>query len=214
VRALLAAASPRSASGVRNRALVAVLYRGGLRLAEALALRVADVDLEAGAVRVLRGKGARARTVGLDPGACALVERWTERRRQLGIGRRSPLFCTISAGERRGSVLRPGEALDPRYVRAALGRLAERAGVDKRVHPHGLRHTHAAELAAEGVPSTVIRDQLGHSNLSTTDRYLRHVAPQEVLRTMSRTEGRGSGRSLRIGQRGDVPRQGGRRGDL
>ena len=54
--------------------------------------------------------------------------------------------------------------------------------------PHGLRHTHAAELAAEGVPSTVIRDQLGHSNLSTTDRYLRHVAPQEVLRAMRRRE--------------------------
>ena len=183
---MLGAASPRSASGVRNRALVAVLYRGGLRLAEALALRVTDVDLEAGSARVLHGKGAKARTVGLDPGACALVEHWTRKRRQLAIGRRSPLFCTISSGERSGVVLRAGQALDPRYVRAALRRLAERAGVDKRVHPHGLRHTHAAELASEGVPSTVIRDQLGHSNLSTTDRYLRHVAPQEVLRAMRR----------------------------
>jgi site-specific recombinase XerD len=185
---VLAAASPRSASGVRNRALVAVLYRGGLRLAEALALRVADVDLEAGAVRVLHGKGAKARTVGLDPGGCALVERWLERRKRLGIGRPSPLFCTITSGERQGQILRAGQPLDPRYVRAALRRLAERAGVDKRVHPHGLRHTHAAELAAEGVPSTVIRDQLGHSNLSTTDRYLRHVASQEVLRAMRRRE--------------------------
>ena len=182
---MLAAASPRSASGVRNRALVAVLYRGGLRLGEALALRVADVDLEAGSVRVLRGKGAKARTVGLDRGGGrALVERWTERRGQLGIGRRSPLFCTISAGQRSGAVLRPGQEPRPRYVRAVFRRLAERAGVEKRVHPHGLRHTHAAELAAEGIPSTVIRDQLGHSNLSTTDRYLRHVAPQEVLRAM------------------------------
>jgi site-specific recombinase XerD len=55
------------------------------------------------------------------------------------------------------------------------------AGLEKRVHPHGLRHTHAAELAREGVPINVIRDQLGHSSLAVTDRYLRDVAPADLI---------------------------------
>ena len=53
-----------------------------------------------------------------------------------------------------------------------------------RVHPHGLRHTHAAELAAENVPINVIQAQLGHSNAATTSRYINHIAPQQVISTM------------------------------
>ena len=53
-----------------------------------------------------------------------------------------------------------------------MPRLARRAGIEKRVHPHGLRHTHAAELAFEGAPMNLIEAQLGHSSLATTSRYL------------------------------------------
>jgi integrase/recombinase XerD len=67
------------------------------------------------------------------------------------------------------------------YVRDMLKRLKARAGLEKRVHPHGLRHTHAAELVREGVPINVIGDQLGHSSLAVTDRYLRDVAPADVI---------------------------------
>jgi site-specific recombinase XerD len=67
------------------------------------------------------------------------------------------------------------------YVRNMLHRIGHKAGIDKRVHPHGLRHSHAAELAAEGVPVNVIQAQLGHSHLATTDVYLRHVAPAAVI---------------------------------
>jgi hypothetical protein len=49
------------------------------------------------------------------------------------------------------------------------------------VHPHGLRHTHAYELANEGTPLHVIQQQLGHSSLATTDRYIRHLNPQQVV---------------------------------
>jgi site-specific recombinase XerD len=62
-----------------------------------------------------------------------------------------------------------------------LKRISARAGLQKRIHPHGLRHSHAAELVAEGVPMTIIRDQLGHTSLATTDRYLRNVAPADVI---------------------------------
>lgn len=59
------------------------------------------------------------------------------------------------------------------------------AGIDKRVHAHGLRHTFTAELAREGKPIHVIRDALGHSTLATTDRYLRDVAPVDVIEAMA-----------------------------
>ncbi|MGI8713938.1 MAG: tyrosine-type recombinase/integrase [Solirubrobacteraceae bacterium] len=61
---------------------------------------------------------------------------------------------------------------------------AAKGGVDRRVHAHGLRHTHAAELAREGTPINIIRDDLGHTSLAVTDRYLRDVAPQAVIDTL------------------------------
>jgi site-specific recombinase XerD len=173
VTALLRACSTRAPSGIRNRALIAVLYRGGLRLAEALALDPKDVDLARGAVRVLHGKGDQARTVALDPGALALVERWLTERKKLGITSRRRLFCTLA-----------GAPLDSSYVRQLLPRLAGKAGIEKRVHAHGFRHTHAAELAREGQPVNLIRDQLGHRSLATTDRYLRDIAPEERLNAL------------------------------
>jgi integrase/recombinase XerD len=173
VSALIRAASGRAPTGVRNRALIVVLYRGGLRVFEALGLQVRDVDVEAGTIRVRHGKGDRSRIVGVDPAAASLIARWLEVRKARGIPRWAPVFCTLA-----------GRRLHDRYVRALLPRLARRAGIDKRVHPHGLRHTHAAELAREGVPVNVIQAQLGHRSLATTDRYLRHIAPEELVARM------------------------------
>ncbi len=70
------------------------------------------------------------------------------------------------------------------YFRALFPRLAKKAGIEKRVHAHGLRHTHAFELACEGHPLHLIQAQLGHSSLATTDRYLRHLAPRQVIEVM------------------------------
>lgn len=176
VRALLRAESPTISTGLRNRALLAVLYRGGLRISEALRLNPQDLDVRAGELRV-HGKGDRWRVVGLDAGAVALVQRWMERRAALGIPRTAPLFCTITAPRR-------GLPLGASYVRRHVKVLASRAGVERRVHPHGLRHTLAHELAREGTPMPVIRDQLGHRSLATTDAYLRAISPQEVVQTM------------------------------
>jgi site-specific recombinase XerD len=71
--------------------------------------------------------------------------------------------------------------MSDRYVRNMLKRIAVKAGLEKRVHPYGLRHTHAAELVREGTPVNVIRDQLGHSSLAVTDRYPRNVAPADLI---------------------------------
>jgi integrase/recombinase XerD len=169
VRALLRGCSLRAPTGIRNRALITVMYGAGLRISEALALKVSDVNAARGTVRVLHGKGDKARTVGLDDGSMAIVARWMDKRGELGRSK-GPLFCTLD-----------GHAVSDRYVRDMLKRLAAKAGIDKRVHPHGLRHTHAAELVSEGVPVNVIQQQLGHASLAVTDRYLRHVAPADVI---------------------------------
>jgi site-specific recombinase XerD len=122
---------------------------------------------------VRHGKGYKSRTVGIDEQTTALLQRWLDRRRGLSPGARAPVFCTLRGGR-----------LDTSYVRRLLPRLARKAGVDRRVHAHGLRHTYAAELAREQTPINVIRDALGHSTLAVTDRYLRDVAPIHVIDTM------------------------------
>jgi site-specific recombinase XerD len=177
VKSLIKAASNRAPTGVRNRALIAVLYRGGLRLGETLALKPKDIDPKQGTITVLHGKGDRRRTVGLDPGAMAIVMRWMERRKQLGISARRPLFSTLE-----------GKPLKPSYVRTMLPRLGRRAGIEKRVHPHGLRHTMSYELMMEGVPVPVIQKQLGHASLATTQRYLDHIAPKDLVEAMQARE--------------------------
>lgn len=175
VGTLIQAASNRAPSGIRNRALIAVLYFSGLRLAEALALKPRDVDLKGGEINVRRGKGGRQRLAGLNAEAQAHLSRWMETRRKLGIDGRRPVFCTHSKmnGRRR---VRP---LSPRYAQIALHRLAGRAGIEKRVHPHGLRHSHACHLLRKGVPLPDIQRQLGHVSLATTDEYLRGLGAGE-----------------------------------
>ena len=177
VLALIAAASNRAPTGIRNRALIATLYRGGLRLSEALALKPADVNPDDGSITVLHGKGDRRRTIGVDPMAMGMIGRWADRREALGINGRRTLYCTLQ-----------GQPLKPSYVRTMLPRLAARAGIDKRVHPHGLRHTMAYELMMEGIPVPIIQRQLGHASLATTQRYLDHIAPKDVVEAMAARE--------------------------
>ncbi len=126
---------------------------------------------------MLEAKGGKDRTVGLDPAAFALLERWSDRRQKIGLNGRRRFICTLK-----------GRPVQTAYVRGLLPRLAARAGIEKRVHPHGLRHTHAAELMREGVPVNVISRQLGHSSIATTARYLDHIQPQEVIEAMQRRE--------------------------
>ena len=125
---------------------------------------------EAGSIRILNGKGGRARTVGIDPAASAVVDRWLEVRSELGLNGTNPVLCTCAGG-------RMGDA----YVRVLLPRLGRKAGIEKRVHAHCFRHTHAAQLRAEGVDIGIISKQLGHRSIATTARYLDHIAPQQVI---------------------------------
>lgn len=164
IEALIQACSRRAPTGVRNRALIVLLWRCGLRISEALDLRAKDIDFDQGTVIVQRGKGGKRRVVGIDAGALAVVGRWLEVRARLGVPAGRPLICTLRGGQ-----------VDTSYARHLLPRLARRAGIERRVHPHALRHAFAVELEREGAPLSTIRDSLGHSSAAVTDRYLRRV---------------------------------------
>jgi integrase/recombinase XerD len=173
IEGLMRQCSGRAPTGVRNRALVAVLWRCGLRIGEALALAPKDFDADSGTLAVQRGKDGRRRVVGVDSGTAALVGRWLDARRKLHGLYRAPLFCTLA-----------GRPMDQSYVRHLLPRLARKAGVERRTHAHGLRHAFAVDLVRSGAPLYVVRDALGHASVATTQVYLSRVGAHEAVDAM------------------------------
>lgn len=151
----------RTPAGRRDLALFELLYGSGLRISEALGLRLRDLDLRGGWVRVL-GKGAKERMAPLGEYAKHAIEAMLEDR--AGIGPEGWLF----AGARGGALGASGAA---RILSARFDRLQVASGASKRVSPHGLRHSFATHLLAGGADLRTIQELLGHSQLSTTQRY-------------------------------------------
>jgi len=174
VRQLIAQCSTRSPTGVRDAALISVLYRGGVRIAEALALHERDLNAERGTLTVQRGKGSKYRVIGLDAEAFAFIERWITKKRKVGLDKKTPLFCTLKGGYIQSQ----------QNMRDMLKRRAKKAGIDKRVHPHGLRHTVATELAIdEKVDLPTVQGFLGHASIAATETYIKKIAPAAVVET-------------------------------
>ena len=157
--------------GWRLRALIVVLWRGGLRIQEALALAEPDLDPQRGSLLVRHGKGGRRREIGMDAWGWEQLRPWLASRRDLPVG---PLFCVIDGPTR-------GRPWSSAAVRVEPRRLASQAGVRRRFAPHQLRHAHALELAREGVPLNIIQRQLGHANLGTTSIYLQGIDTEEII---------------------------------
>jgi site-specific recombinase XerD len=176
VAAVIGQCSHRAPTGIRNRALLTLLYRSGLRVSEVLALRPADVDLTRHSIRLLDTKAGQPQTRGFHPSADDALARWLDTRRALAAGGRH-LFCTLAGGP-----------LSEDYVRGLLRRLAAKAGVAKRVHPHGFRHTFAVELEAAGTPVTTISKLLGHSSVAVTARYLDHLTNGQAVLALAAAE--------------------------
>jgi site-specific recombinase XerD len=149
--------------GLRIRALTAVLWRGGLRISEALALNETDIDERRGSLVIRHGKGDKRREAGMDQFGFEQLPpvwsaAWLPVRVLLPPG---PLFCVIDGPTR-------GRRWAATAARAELRQLATEAGVRRRFAPHQLRHAHAVELAREGVAVNIIQRQLGHTDLGTT----------------------------------------------
>jgi integrase/recombinase XerD len=147
----------------RDHAFVRLAYAGGFRVAELVSLRWSDlVDAADGTLYVtVFGKGGKTRTVRVSAATGKIL-------RELRAD--APLSGHVFAG--RSGALDPSQAW--RIVRA----VARRAGIEKPVSPHFLRHAHASHALDRGAKVSVVRDSLGHSSLAVTDRYL-HARPEE-----------------------------------
>jgi site-specific recombinase XerD len=157
--------------GLRVRGVIAVLWRAGLQISEALALAESDLDRTRGAVLVRRGKGGKRREVGMDGWAWEQLEPWLMIRAMLPAG---VVFCVLRGPTR-------GRPCSPAGIRAQLRNAAGEAGVRRRFAPHQLRHAHAVEMSREGVPLVVIQRQLGHADLGITSTYLRGIDNTEII---------------------------------
>jgi site-specific recombinase XerD len=157
--------------GLRVRGLIAVLWRGGLRISEALTLRETDIDERRGSLLIRHGKGDKRREAGMDDWGFEQLAYWLAHRVELPVG---PLFCVIDGPTR-------GGAWSATAARGELRALAAQAGVRRRFAPHQLRHGHAVELAREGVAVNIIQRQLGHTDLGTTSTYLQGIDPSEII---------------------------------
>ncbi len=168
---------PRTRKGCRDRAILAVMWRCGLRCAEVRDLAFSNLKInEPRSLTVLRPKGTargkKPRTVGLDETTLELIRQWLRWRG----AEPGPLF-TSTAGT-------PLQLNNMRRMVAGRGR---EAGIARRVHPHCFRHTYARDLYLEGVGMVDIMNSLGHSGLETTARYLQSIGcTQSVAITSER----------------------------
>jgi integrase/recombinase XerC len=149
---------------LRDRALVELLYGTGIRIGELVALDVRDLELRAREVRVM-GKGSKERIVPIPEQARRALSAWLKVRRHSGV-MSEPLFISLRP-RREGGPRR----LAAREARRILGERAVRADLDQHVHPHRLRHSYATHLLDMGADLREIQELLGHTSLSTTQKY-------------------------------------------
>ncbi len=180
VEALLAAPDTSRATGLRDRAMLEILYATGLRVSELVGLTRGGVNLRQGVVRVL-GKGGRERLVPLGEEADLWLQRYLAEAR--------PALARGAGGEH----LFPGRGARPLTRQAfwyAVRRYAVQAGIRTRISPHTLRHAFATHLINHGADLRVVQLLLGHRDISTTQIYT-HVASARLQELHARHHPRG-----------------------
>ncbi|HEX5226218.1 MAG TPA: site-specific tyrosine recombinase XerD [Bryobacteraceae bacterium] len=170
---LLAACDGSKPQGTRDRAMLELLYASGLRVSELCGVRVSELDLNMGVLRVT-GKGNKQRMVPVGKSALQAVERYLgDGRPRLLKGRPSPyLFVTNRGG-----------AMTRQAFWQLLGGYGKKAGIFHNLTPHVLRHTFATHLLEGGADLRSLQSMLGHSDISTTQIYT-HVVRSRLRRTV------------------------------
>ena len=157
---LLAQPDTADPAGIRDRAILELLYSSGIRVSELCGLKLEDIDLQGGELRVL-GKGDKERLVPLGEVACDYVGLYMEGSRpRLAPAEQRALFVTAR-----------GRRFLATNLSALVGEYGKRAGIQKRVTPHALRHTCATHLLKGKADIRQIQRILGHASISTTQRY-------------------------------------------
>jgi integrase/recombinase XerC len=163
---------------LRDLAVLELLYASGLRVSELSGLDLDALDRAARTVRVV-GKGRKERIVPYGGAAARALEAWLARRGE----QPGPLFASAR-----------GRRLGVRAIHTIVRRAARAAGLARRVSPHTLRHTFATHLLDGGADLRMIQELLGHSRLSTTQRYT-HVAAEQLMKVYDRAHPRAGGRT-------------------
>jgi len=177
-------------AALRDRAILELLYGGGLRVSELVALDRDDLDLSAMVVRVL-GKGNKERLVPFGRKAAEALRGWLDRSGALRARAEEPQAVFLN--------LRGGRLTD-RSVRRILDRRLRDAAIHARLSPHALRHSFATHLLGAGADLRSIQELLGHSSLSTTQRYT-HVSTDALMKIYDRAHPR-----ARPGPKGEAER--------
>ncbi len=154
---------------LRDRAMLELLYAAGLRVSELIAVEAAEVNLDVGYLRVM-GKGAKQRLVPMGEPARRLLVHYLEEVRPQLLKRRPSRFLFVS---------RRGGALTRQAFWKSLKLRARRAGIDRTISPHVLRHSFATHLLEGGADLRSVQALLGHANISTTQIYT-HVERERL----------------------------------
>jgi len=178
---LLESDQPASPRELRDLALAEVLYGSGLRISEALGLSIQDLDLGQACLRVL-GKGGKERLVPLTPVGRRRLSRYLEHRQALDP---APGETALFLGDR-------GRKLQRRQASRIIDRLSAASGLPQRISPHVLRHSFATHMLEAGADLRSVQELLGHSRLSTTQRYT-HITLQQIARTYDRCHPKAQG---------------------
>ena len=168
---------PEDLLGLRDRAMLEVIYSCGLRLAEVVGLDLKDLDLRDAMLEVT-GKGGKSRRLPVGRYAVDALKRWLARRRELAPSGETALF-----------VSRLGRRISRRSVAARLARRALLRGLGGRVHPHMLRHSFASHLLESSGDLRAVQELLGHSDIGTTQVYT-HLDFQHLAKVYDRAHPR------------------------
>ena len=175
VRKIMESPSPKTPLGLRDRALLELLYAAGLRASEILSLRIEQLDLAGRSARVI-GKGDKERLVLLGSAAQEALDRYLHTARPKLV--RSKSGGEVFLGNH-------GRRLTTSHLWGIVKRAAQTAGLDTRVYPHLLRHSFATHLLSGGADLRVIQELLGHASIGTTEIYT-HVDEDRLAATVDR----------------------------
>ncbi len=162
VSRVLAQRFSRDRYGLRDRAILELLYASGLRVSELASLRIVDLSLDSGFLRCL-GKGSKERIVPVGTKAAAALAAYLEKAR--------PRFLTAQEDSGRVFLGRGGRGLGRIRIWEIVKRAVAAAGIGREVSPHTLRHSFATHLLGRGADLRAIQEMLGHSSISTTQVY-------------------------------------------
>ncbi len=165
-------------TGIRDRAMMEVLYATAIRLDELIHLEIYHVDLKDKVLYIRKGKGKKQRVVPLGKTAAGRLKEYLEKIR--------PHYARKRPRQRRLFLLNTGEAITPGTLRQAMRKYRNQAGIIKPVSPHVFRRSCATHLLQQGADIRYIQKLLGHRSLRTTQSYTK-VMPVEVKQTHNRT---------------------------